>query len=189
MQAIKAMPPPTDKPGVMRLLGMATYLAKFVPNFSEVTSKLRELQRTDTEFRWDDSIDGKAFRELKEMFTISPVLRLNDVTKPVVVQCDASSTGLSAIILQNGRTVEFASRAMTPTEINFYAQIENQMLAIVFAMTRFHAYVYGKHDVTVHSDHKPLMAIVKKPLTAAPTRLQDFKDTSSPWNIYQIARC
>ena len=45
----------------------------------------------------------------------------------------------------------------------------------MFAMrkkTRFHAYVYGKHDVTVHSDHKPLMAIVKKPLTAAPTRLQ-----------------
>ena len=26
------------------------------------------------------------------------------------------------------------------------------MLAIVLAMTRFHAYVYGKHDVTVHSD-------------------------------------
>ena len=46
------------------------------------------------------------------------------------------------------------------------------MLTIVFAMTRFHAYVYGKHDVTVHSDHKPLMAIVKKPLTVALTGLQ-----------------
>ena len=51
VQAIKEMSPPTDKPGVMRLLGMATYLAKFVPNFSEVISKLRELQSTDTEFR------------------------------------------------------------------------------------------------------------------------------------------
>ena len=61
---------------------------------------------------------------------------------------------------------------MTPTEINSCAQIEKEMLAIVFAMTRFHAYVYGKHDVTVHSDHKPLMAIVKNPLTATPTRLQ-----------------
>ena len=61
---------------------------------------------------------------------------------------------------------------MTPTEINSYAQIEKEMVAIVFVMTRFQAYVYGKHDVTVHSDHKPLMAIVKKPSTAAPTRLQ-----------------
>ena len=164
----RKMPSPTDKLGVMRLLGMATYLAKFVPNFSEVTSKLRELQRTDTEFRWDDSIHGKAFQELKEMFTTGPVLRFYDVTKPVVVQCDASSTGLGAVILQNGRPVEFASRAKTPTEINSYAQIEKEMLAIVFDMTRFHAYVYGKHDVTVHSDHKPLMAIVKTPLTAAP---------------------
>ena len=34
VQAIREMLPPTDKPGVMRLLGMATYLAKFVPNFS-----------------------------------------------------------------------------------------------------------------------------------------------------------
>ena len=61
MQAIKEMPPPTDKPSVIRLLGMATYLEKFVPNFSEVTSKLRELKRTDTEFRWADSIHRKAF--------------------------------------------------------------------------------------------------------------------------------
>ena len=96
----------------MRLLGMATYLAKFVPNFSEVTSRLRELQRTDTEFRWDDSIHGKAFRELKEMLTTAPVLRFYDVTKPVVVQCDASFNRLGAVVLQNGRPVEFASRAM-----------------------------------------------------------------------------
>ena len=72
MQAIKEMPPPTDKQGVMRILGMATYLAKFVSNFSKVTSKLRELQRTDTQFRWDDSIHGKAFREWKEMFSTAP---------------------------------------------------------------------------------------------------------------------
>ena len=108
----------------MTLLVMATYLAKFVPNFSEVTSKLRELQRTETEFRWDDSIHEKAFRELKEMFTTAPVLRFYDVTKPVVVQCDAFSTGLGAVILKNGRPLKFASQAMTPTAITSYAQIE-----------------------------------------------------------------
>ena len=91
------------------------------------------------------------------MFTTAPVLRFYDVTKPVVVQCDASSTGLGAVILQNGRPVEFASQAMTPTEINSYTQIQKEMLAIVFAMTRFYPYVCGKNDVTVHSDHKPFL--------------------------------
>jgi hypothetical protein len=63
--AILDMKPPSDRPGVMRLLGMATYLAKFVPNFSEVTFELRQLLAKDNEFRWDDTRHGKAFRQLK----------------------------------------------------------------------------------------------------------------------------
>jgi hypothetical protein len=59
---------------------------------------------------------------------------------------------------------------MTRTERE-YAQIEKEMLAIVFALQRFDTYVYAK-DVTVETDHKPLIAIVKKSLTAAPKRLQ-----------------
>ena len=41
IEAIWQMPPPTDQKGVLRLLGMATILAKFCPNFSEVTAKIR----------------------------------------------------------------------------------------------------------------------------------------------------
>ena len=46
-----------------------------------------------------------------------------------------------------------------------------EMLAICFALQRFDTYVYAK-DVTVETDHKPLLSIVKKPLTTAPKRLQ-----------------
>jgi len=41
------------------------------------------------------------------------------------------------------------------TEKN-YAQIEKEMLAIVFGCTRFHKLIYGSHNVIVESDHKPL---------------------------------
>ena len=40
IKAIMDMLPPADRTTSMRLLGKATYLAKFVPNFSEVTGKL-----------------------------------------------------------------------------------------------------------------------------------------------------
>ena len=33
IEAIETMPPPENKQGVQRLLGMTTFLAKFVPNF------------------------------------------------------------------------------------------------------------------------------------------------------------
>ena len=64
------------------------------------------------------------------------------------------------------------SRAMTKVEQNAYAQIEKELLAIVFAMERFHSYVYAKQDVTVETDHKPLLAIHKKAMVSAPIRLQ-----------------
>lgn len=63
-----------------------------------------------------------------------------------------------------------ASRALTDTEKR-YAQIEKELLAIVFAAKRFHQYVYGR-PVTVQSDQKPLEVIVRKPLSKAPARLQ-----------------
>lgn len=170
--AILEMPTPTDRAAVHRLIGMATYLAKFMPNFSEVTAPLRELLSADVEFRWDDAIHGKSLRQIQQMLVTAPVLCYYDVTQPVTIQCDASSTGLGACILQGGKPVEYASRALTRTERESYAQIEKEMLAICFALQRFDTYVYANVNVTVETDHKPLISIVKKPLTSAPKRLQ-----------------
>ena len=39
-------------------------------------------------------------------------------------------------------------------------------------MDKWHQYLYGKHDITVHTDHQPLETIFKKPLSKAPRRLQ-----------------
>ena len=83
---------------------------------------------------------------------------------------DASSRGLGAALLQDGRPFTFASKSLTPTEQR-YANIEREMLAVVFGCKRFHTYVYAK-NCTIESDHKPLEMIKKKNLGAAPPRLQ-----------------
>ena len=72
--------------------------------------------------------------------------------------------------MQDGRPIAYASRSMTETETN-YAQIEKEMLAIVFAVECFEQYVYGC-PVLVQTDHKPLESIYKKSLTSAPRRLR-----------------
>ncbi|KAF7641303.1 hypothetical protein LDENG_00285890 [Lucifuga dentata] len=61
-------------------------------------------------------------------------------------------------------------RALTETEQR-YAQIEKELLTVVFSAKRFHQYTYGR-TVTVQTDHKPLEAIVQKQLSKAPSRLQ-----------------
>ena len=72
--------------------------------------------------------------------------------------------------MQDGQPVQYASRALTETEKS-YAQIEKEMLAILFGLERFERYVYGR-DIVVETDHKPLETIHKKSLLLAPKRIQ-----------------
>ena len=72
--------------------------------------------------------------------------------------------------MQQGQPVTYASRALSNSEIN-YAPIEKEMLAIVFGFERFNVYTHGA-EVEVHSDHKPLESIFKKPLFKVPPHLK-----------------
>ena len=78
--------------------------------------------------------------------------------------------GLGAALLQKGQHVAFASRALTDTKTR-YAQIEKEMLSVVFVFHKYDQYAYGRR-VTIENDHKPLKAIVLKPLYNAPKHIQ-----------------
>ena len=64
---------------------------------------------------------------------------------------------------EEGRPIEYASRALTASEQN-WSQIEKEALAVLYGLERFDQYAYGR-AVTVQNDHKPLAAILRKPLS------------------------
>ena len=140
-----------------------------MPQLSTVTEPLRRLEDKDVEWHWNEA-NGGAFTEVKRLITNHPVLRYYDVSKEVSLQCDASQSGLGAALLQEGQPVAFTSRAFTVTEKN-YAQIEKELLSMEHACERFDQYLFGRED-TLETDHKPLEAILKKPLLTVPKRLQ-----------------
>jgi len=161
-EAIAAMPAPKNREELQRFIGMLTYLAKFIPNLSQVASPLRTLLEKETEWHWHNDQE-QSFKMLKQLATETPVLKYFDPKKPTKLSVDASSKGLGAVLLQEGHPITYASRALTQTQQN-YAQIEKEMLAILFGCTRFHEYIYGIPNIEVETDHKPLEAILKKPL-------------------------
>ena len=167
------MPDPTDVHSLRRFLGMVNYLAKFLLRLSDETEVLRKLTERDAEWCWLPAY-ADALARVKEMIVTAPVLAYYDVSKPVVIQCDASQTGLGAALLQEGCPVAYSSRVMTPIEQN-YAQIEKELLSIVFACEKFDQYISGRSDVVVQSDHKPLETIFKKPIHSSPKRLQRIR--------------
>ena len=69
-KAILAMPTPSDKKVLKRLLGMITYLAKFLPNLSDVTEPLRRLLDKDVQWHWNETHE-KSWKQVKQLTTFN----------------------------------------------------------------------------------------------------------------------
>ena len=104
------------------------------------------------------------------MICAATTLAYYDRNKPVVLHVDASIKGLDAALFQDNKLIAFASKALTPTETR-YANIERELLAVVYGCEKFHSYLYGRSFV-IKTDHRPLEQIHKKNLTQAPPRLK-----------------
>ena len=167
------MQTPKDVTGVKRILGMCQYLTKFLPNFSDKTKALRKLTEKKQLWKWTES-EEKELNLIKEAITKTPVLTYHDVNKATTIQCDASQSGLGGVLLQDDQPITYISRALTKTETR-YAQIEKELLAIVFSCEKFHKYIYGKQDIKVESDHKPLERIFQKELNDISLRMQRMR--------------
>ena len=79
----------------------------------------------------------KAFSQIVDILSREPIPTYYDVKKLVTVSCATSKSGLGAVLLQDDKPFAFVSRSMTDGEVK-YAQIEKQLLAVGFAMERFH---------------------------------------------------
>ena len=105
----------------------------------------------------------KAFNAAKQLLCEQNTLAHYDVHEPIKLYCGASPVGLGAClvhVMQDGleQPVAYASRSLQPAEQK-YAQIEREALAIIFAVKRFHQYVYGR-EFTLVIDHRPLCKIL-----------------------------
>ena len=122
VNAIKEINTPEDKKELQRFMGMVNYLAKFIPNLSNVTVPLRELLKKDTAWHWEE-IHQKAFEEIKRRVTAENLLQYYDVSKPVVLSVDSSSyEGSQDRSLWNSAYNFFSQRcvAFDDTKRNFW---------------------------------------------------------------------
>ena len=103
-----------------------------------------------------------AFEKLKEVLTSELFLTHHNPDLDIIIASDVSAYGISVCILHkmlDGSTKPIAhvSRTLLPAERN-YSQIEKESLSIIFAVTRFHRYLLGRH-FKLQTDHKLLIFI------------------------------
>ena len=108
---------------------MINYLSKFSARLSELSEPILELSKERVPFNWGSEHRG-AFDVIKKELVKVPILAYYDPNKETVLQTDASIKGLGTCLLQNGKPVYFASKALTETQKGYIA-IKLESLAVV----------------------------------------------------------
>jgi len=150
---------PKTKKQCRSLLGMVNFYRRYVPNCAEIIAPLSDLtkSRAPNIVEWAEKQE-RSFTQIKQLLSKEPILKLPDLDRPFIVQSDASSQALGACLIQEYDGVEhpvmYTSKKLLPREQN-YSVGEREALAIIWAVNKFHRYLYGTHFV-LESDHRPL---------------------------------
>ena len=180
VSALKQMAPTTSSHELQTFLGVATYMGPFILKLSTLTAPLRELVKEGNMYDWTPAHNA-ASEKINDSITEEVTLSYFDATKRVTLQVDASMKGLGAALIQDKKPIAFASKDLTDAKSR-YANIEREILAVVYGCERFHSYLYGRSFVA-ESDHKPLESIHLKHLTAPPPRLQRMLLRLQPYDL------
>ncbi|KAG1328484.1 hypothetical protein G6F62_008123 [Rhizopus arrhizus] len=158
---------PSTGKDIQRFLGLVNYFRKYLPNLSEVTAPLDKL-RFEGKFTskvWGQEQDD-AFTKIKQLLASAPVLYHPDLNEPFYVATDASNYSIGAVLYQiidkQICHLGFMARALSTSEKN-YSTTKRELLAIVFALKKFHPFLWG-NPFTLYTDHKALTYIHTQPV-------------------------
>ena len=159
--AILQMPAPNDVSSLRSFLGAVNYYGKFVKDMHSLRKPLDRLLLKNVKFAWTAECQ-QSFDQFKQILSSDLLLAHYDPRNKIIVAADASNTGIGACIMHQYsdssiKVVQHASRTLTATERN-YSQIEKEACALIFAVTKFHRMIAGRHFV-LQTDHQPLLAI------------------------------
>ena len=180
VKAIVEMPPPNCKKQVQSFIGMVNYLSKFSACLSELAEPIRQLSKEKVPFNWGPEHE-ESFKLVKKEIANAPILAYYNPRKMTVLQTDASIEGLGACLLQDERPVYFASKALTEAQRG-YVVIELGSLAVVWAMKKFHHFLYANHFI-LETDQKPLETILSRSLNQATPCSQRILIRTFPYNF------
>ena len=109
---------------------------------------------------------------MKAAIRTAGTLKYFDPKVGTVLQCVASSNGLGAVLMLTENRWHMQAELWQKQRKITVIWKKDCLHALVFAVNRYHQYIYGLLPVIVEADHRPLVVILKKPLPQAPKRLQ-----------------
>lgn len=163
IEAVTKLKPPKDVSEVRTLIGLFSYYRRFIKNFSHIAEPLVRLTQKGIQFEWGEE-QKKAFSTLTSHLIKQPILAYPDFSQPFILQTDASSYAVGAILAQirdgKERVIAYASQMLNKAQRN-YSVTEKEAYAIHWATKYFRPYLLGR-EFEIQTDHKALEYLASK---------------------------
>ena len=122
---------------------------------------MHKLIRKGQQWNWERE-EHEPFERLKYLLCTDNLLAHYDPSFELGISCDASEVGIGAVLFHcfpdgSERPTAKISKTLTDTQCG-YSQIDKEALAVVFALKKFHQFLFGRHFILV-KDHKPLLVL------------------------------
>ncbi|KAI0516556.1 hypothetical protein KFK09_009233 [Dendrobium nobile] len=155
IKAIRDWPTPQSFTDIRSFHGLAYFYRRFIKDFSILMAPLTDVLKLK-KFVWGEEQQG-SFENIKEALTTTPVLALPNFEKPFMVETDASTVGIGAVLSQEDSPIEFFSEKLSLPRQR-WTVYEQELYAVVRALRQWEHYLL-QQDFVLCSDHKALQYI------------------------------
>jgi hypothetical protein len=157
---------PTTSTQIQSYMGTFNFFREYIPLFSTLAAPLDKLRNKTRPFKLNKE-ELASFNAFKKLLANAPILRFADFKELFYIATDASNVGIAAVLYQRiynektkkveTRYILFMARSLQDRERR-YSAIQRELLGIVFALTKYHYYVWGR-QFTLYTDHRALTFI------------------------------
>ena len=140
LHALLNMKPPNTNRELKRAIGLFSYYARWIENFSENAASLLTCETL--------SLLGDALKSFIQLKSDLGRASLGVIKYELLfeVETNASDYAIAAVLSQNGRPVAYFSRVLNKTE-KCYPAIEKEATAVIEAVRKWSHFLLGKHFI------------------------------------------
>ena len=191
-QAIANWPLPETSKALQSFLGLCGFVRAHIRHYADISSPL-EAAKNSTTLIWTEEMKS-SFETLKLAFSKSCVVGHPDFTRPFHLATDASWTGVGGVLFQPkvdgehitaDNIVGICSKKLNASRIR-WPVYRKELFGLIYSLRTFHCYLYGRTDLVVYTDHKPLTYMFESK-TLSPA-LQQWLDVLLDYNFTIVHR-